>query len=127
MTRTTLTPEGKVKKRIKEILKAHGIFHFSPSMGAYSGKAGIPDIITCIRGYLVGIEAKADPMKAPSKFQMLRMSEIRQSGGLTLLIHSGNLDEFELLIKEVETKPIRETIWASDLYFRENWNDDEVA
>lgn len=122
--RTTPTPEGRVKKKIKAVLDAHNIFHFSPNMNGYSGKAGIPDIIACVRGHLVSIEVKADAKKPPSKLQMRRMSEIRQSGGLTLLVHDGNFNEFKNLVQEMATTPsVWETVWASDLYYREQWND----
>ena len=39
-----MTPEGKVKKRVVEQLKALGCYYFFPATGGY-GKSGVPDIV----------------------------------------------------------------------------------
>jgi hypothetical protein len=39
-----MTPEGKVKKKIVEQLKALGCYYFFPATGGY-GKSGVPDIV----------------------------------------------------------------------------------
>jgi hypothetical protein len=38
-----MTPEGKVKKRVKAILDEQQVYHFSPMQNGM-GRAGIPDI-----------------------------------------------------------------------------------
>ena len=44
-----MTPEGKVKKKIVEQLKALGCYYFFPATGGY-GKSGVPDIVGCYNG-----------------------------------------------------------------------------
>jgi len=54
-----MTPEGKVKEKIKRLLKHHGAWYYLPvSMGM--GQHGIPDFICCYHGNMFGIEAKAE-------------------------------------------------------------------
>ena len=51
------TPEGKVKEKVKKLLKAHGAYYHMPvqnGMGAPS-----LDFIGCHRGLYYGIETKA--------------------------------------------------------------------
>lgn len=38
------TPEGKVKKRVKEILDAMDAYYFMPTTAGY-GRSGVPDIV----------------------------------------------------------------------------------
>ena len=53
-----MTPEAKVKKKVKQILDDISCYHFSPQTGGY-GKSGIPDIIACYKGRFIAIECKA--------------------------------------------------------------------
>ncbi len=53
-----MTPEGKVKKKVAELLKQYGAYYFFPAMGAF-GRAGIPDIVGCYRGRFFAVECKA--------------------------------------------------------------------
>jgi Holliday junction resolvase len=46
------------------------------------GKAGVPDILVCIKGQFVGIEVKREG-KEPTALQKQRMQEINQAGGFT--------------------------------------------
>jgi hypothetical protein len=39
-----MTPEAKVKNKVKKILDEYGVYHFSPQTGGY-GRSGVPDII----------------------------------------------------------------------------------
>ena len=50
-----MTPEAKVKKKVKIILDNLGAYHISPMTGGY-GNSGVPDIIACYEGYFLGIE-----------------------------------------------------------------------
>ena len=50
-----MTPEAKVKKRIKEILTKAKAYYVMPH-GAGYGNAGAPDFVVCLRGQFIGIE-----------------------------------------------------------------------
>ena len=96
-----MTPEGKVKKKITQILKNLGpdVFHFTPIASGY-GRAGIPDIIVCVRGAFVGIEVKADAKKnPPTALQLATMQQIQTAGGTTLVIDDDNLHELQALLE----------------------------
>ena len=70
------TPESKVKRWIDNTFKKYGCWYFSPQSGPW-GKAGIPDRIACVNGYMVGVEAKADPTKKPTPLQLKCLQDIR--------------------------------------------------
>jgi len=88
------TPEGKVKRKIKELLKALGpdVYYFMPAMGSF-GKSGVPDIVACIRGTFVAIEVKADKRKnPPTALQEKNLEEIRTAMGHALVIDANDMD-----------------------------------
>jgi len=74
------TPEGRIKARLDKMLKAEGIWFYSPQAGPF-GVAGIPDRVACVFGHFVGIECKADKTKKPTALQMKCMRDIEQAGG----------------------------------------------
>jgi hypothetical protein len=80
-----VTPESKVKDRIKKILKAHGVYYAMPH-GAGYGNAGVPDFLCCVRGYFLAIEAKAKGGK-PTALQVRNMDDIRKAGGVSLVVN----------------------------------------
>ena len=86
-----LTPEAKVKKKVKEILDQMGVYHFSPMQNGM-GRAGIPDIIGCLEGHFIGIECKAGTNK-PTPLQEQNLERILQAGGYALVINEENLNE----------------------------------
>lgn len=52
------TPEGKVKAKVKEWLKARGIWYCMP-IGTGMGSGGVPDFVCCWAGRFLAIETKA--------------------------------------------------------------------
>ncbi len=83
------TPEGKVKQQVVKLMKAYGIYYFSPMTHGF-GRSGVPDIICCVKGRFVGIECKAGSNK-PTALQEKEMQDIRTSGGVTFVINETNL------------------------------------
>lgn len=78
------TPEGKVKDKLKRILKANGVYWHMPvqnGMGAPS-----LDFICCYDGHYLAIETKAGNGQ-PTERQKITMREIEKAGGKTLLIN----------------------------------------
>jgi hypothetical protein len=74
------TPEGRVKARLDKMLKAEGVWSYSPQAGPF-GVAGIPDRVAIVAGQFVGIECKADKTKKPTALQTKCMRDIEQAGG----------------------------------------------
>ena len=95
-----MTPEGKVKAKIKKILKEHNIWYAMPH-GAGYGDAGIPDFLCCMPpdGKFIAIEAKANGGQ-PTKLQEKNLSDIDARGGIPWIVDEINIDLFELWIKE---------------------------
>jgi len=88
-----MTPEGKVKDKIKKILKDFGVYWHCPVQNGL----GAPslDFICCYKGKYIAIEAKA-PGKKPTPRQEITINDIRKAGG-TVLVISGD-DGFEELV-----------------------------
>jgi len=91
------TPESKVKKQIKAILDKHGVYYAMP-IGSGFGNAGVPDFLCCVSGYFMAIEAKAGGNK-PTALQEKHMREIKDAGGVALVINETNLADIEIHIK----------------------------
>lgn len=83
------TPESKVKDKIHRVLKAVGAYAVNYIGGQYA-KAGTPDILACIDGRFIGIEAKAGSNK-PTALQIHALREIDRAGGLALVINETNI------------------------------------
>ena len=94
------TPEGKVKAKVKAILKNYGAYHFSPATGGY-GKSGVPDIIACYCGKFIGIECKAGDNK-PTALQLNNIDEIRKNKGYALVVNETNIQDLEVILSELK-------------------------
>lgn len=81
----TLTPEGKTKRMVTEMLKKYRLWYFFPAANGM-GRAGIPDIISIVDGTFVGIEAKADKTKKPTELQVRCGKDIQAAGGRWFLV-----------------------------------------
>ena len=85
------TPESKVKKKVADVLKTLSAYYFYPATGGY-GKSGVPDIVGCYEGKFFGIECKAGKNK-PTPLQEKNLSDIKSSGGISLVINEDNIDD----------------------------------
>lgn len=96
-----MTPEAKVKDKVKKILKAHGVYYAMPH-GAGYGNAGVPDFLCCVQGHFLAIEAKAKGGK-PTALQVKNMEDIRNSGGISLVVDEDVLakETLEWIIKRL--------------------------
>ena len=89
-----LTPEGKVKDRVKAVLKRRGVWYCMPRGQTY-GRAGIPDFLCCHKGRFIAVETKAGRGKA-TPLQLRELRDIfRNHQGIALIIREDNLDELE--------------------------------
>lgn len=86
-----MTPEAKVKKKVKEILDEHQVYHFSPMQNGM-GRAGIPDIVACHEGKFIGIECKAGNNK-PTALQERELNRILNAGGEAFVINEENIEQ----------------------------------
>lgn len=80
------TPEQKIKKQIKDYITRIGGFWSTVQGGPFS-KPGDPDLICCVDGHYIGIEAKT-PTGRASELQLQRGREIEKAGGIWILARS---------------------------------------
>jgi hypothetical protein len=95
------TPEGKVKAKVKALLKKYGAWYCLPVSAGY-GQHGIPDFLVCHRGKFVGIETKA-PGKADkvTALQKAQGRGILAAGGEWVVIADDeHLESLERWLRE---------------------------
>lgn len=75
-----MTPEGKVKKKINEVIDKHdgSVYRYMPVPGGY-GKATL-DYLICAYGWFAAIEAKR-PGKAPTSRQEGTIEDMERARG----------------------------------------------
>lgn len=91
------TPESKVKAKIHALLKKHNAYAVN-YIGGISANNGTPDILACLNGRFIGIEAKAGKNK-PTDLQTLNLKRIDEAGGLALVINEENLNQLEDILE----------------------------
>ena len=94
------TPEKKVKDKVVQILKAHGVYYFFPATHGY-GRSGVPDIVCCVRGRFLGIECKAGNNKTTA-LQDREIAAIQAAGGIAVVVNEENINLVESLLKDIE-------------------------
>jgi Holliday junction resolvase len=92
------TPEGKVKRKVKEILATLGVYYVMPVTGGF-GNSGIPDILCCYEGVFIGIECKANGNK-PTRLQLSHLEEIERNKGVSFVVDESNVNSLKQLIME---------------------------
>lgn len=90
------TPEGRVKSKVRDILKQCGVW-FTPVVASGFGRAGVPDYLCCWRGRFLAIECKAGKGKT-TRLQEIELERIAGAGGLTLVIHENNIGDLRSLL-----------------------------
>lgn len=94
-----MTPEAKVKKKIHDALKKAGAYAVNYIGGMYAAN-GTPDILACLDGRFIGIEAKAGYNK-PTGIQVVSLTRITKAGGLGLVINEKNLDYLDACLADI--------------------------
>jgi Holliday junction resolvase len=94
-----MTPEKKIKIKVKSILDKLGAYHCMPSTGGY-GASGVPDIIACYKGLFVGIECKANGGK-PTALQRKHLKDIQTAKGFSIIVDELNIDMLESLLLQL--------------------------
>lgn len=88
-----MTPEAKVKAKVKKLLDQLRIYYFFPATHGY-GRSGVPDIIGCFMGLFVAIECKAGKGQLTG-LQELELTKIKAAGGFTFVAREDNIDELK--------------------------------
>ncbi len=91
------------------MLKAMGVWYFSPQSGVYGG-SGIPDRIVCASGQFIGIEAKSNESHKPTALQAHCMASIERVGGKCFVVY----DEESIAVVETFLKTNRKTAYNAN-------------
>lgn len=86
-----MTPESKIKNRVKKILDELGVYYFMPATGGY-GRSGIPDIVGCYKGVFFAIECKAG-RGTTTALQERELKRITNAGGIAWVVNEDNINE----------------------------------
>ena len=81
-----MTPEGKVKKKVKEYLKDIGAWYYMPVSNGM-GRVGCPDILVCYKGLFMAFETKAPgKIKNVTPNQQREIEDIQRANGLAHVV-----------------------------------------
>lgn len=86
-----LTPEGRVKKKLRAVLDEIGAYYFMPATGGY-GRSGVPDVVGCIQGKFFAIECKAKGGRVTA-LQQRELDRITVAGGVSFIYDATMTDE----------------------------------
>jgi predicted hotdog family 3-hydroxylacyl-ACP dehydratase len=78
-----VTPEGKIKAKVKALFKRIGLYYHMPVQNGM-GEPTL-DFIACLRGYFIAVETKA-PGKKPTARQQITMASMRASGAFVFVV-----------------------------------------
>lgn len=92
-----MTPEGKVKTKVRKILKELNAYYVMPVTAGF-GNSGAPDYIVCYRGKFFGIECKAGGNK-PTALQYKNLKDIQDCGGVALIVNEDNVNQLHEVLR----------------------------
>jgi len=96
------TPEGKVKRAVKQLLNEHSAYHFWPVQMGY----GSPclDCVGCHEGRFFAIETKA-PGKSLTKRQQATAYKMRNADAPVFIIDGSDTDDWNHLEAWLACRP----------------------
>ena len=98
-----MTPEGKVKKKVKEYLQSIGAWYYMPVSNGM-GRVGCPDILVCYKGLFMAFETKAPgKIKNVTANQQREIDEIQRAHGLAHVVD--DVEQVKSLLDTIERKP----------------------
>ena len=98
-----MTPEGKVKKKVKEYLQSIGAWYYMPVSNGM-GRVGCPDILVCYKGMFMAFETKAPgKIKNVTANQQREIDEIQRANGLAHVVD--DVEQVKSLLDTFERKP----------------------
>jgi len=97
-----LTPERRVKDKVKKVLKELGAYYAMPATGGY-GSSGVPDFLVCYCGRFIGLECKANGGK-PTALQEKNLDDIRKNNGIAFVVDENNVGDLLELMSAFFTK-----------------------
>lgn len=91
-----MAEEKRFENKIKKYLSDNGSFYVKFFANQMT-KKGIPDILSCINGYFVAVEVKAENGR-PSELQKHQIKKINSVGGIGLILYPQDFEIFKKLV-----------------------------
>ena len=95
-----MTPEAKVKVRIRAILDAANVYYAMP-IGTGYGNSGVPDFLCCVGGRFLAIEAKARHGHVTA-LQERALQKIKEAGGFAMVINEESMPGLVQVIRSLQ-------------------------
>lgn len=92
-----MAQEKNFENKVKQFLKEKGCYFIKYWGGAAYTKKGVPDLLVCCNGFFLGIELKSDTGK-PSELQLYNIEKIKEAGGLGMVLHPNEFEDFKKTI-----------------------------
>ena len=96
------TPEGKVKKKLIDLLKSLGgdCFYYMPVQNGM-GQTGIPDVMAIIKGVPFAFECKATPKQHPTVLQAYALDHIHKARGFAWVVDDHTVKLAEKMVRMI--------------------------
>lgn len=104
-----MAAEKQFENKVKSFLKDNGCWFLKYWGGAAYTKSGIPDLIVCCKGRLMGVELKA-PKGKPSDLQIYNLRQIDKAGGIAILLYPKDYDLFKRLVEKPDDQELYEVL-----------------
>ena len=96
-----MTPEGKVKKKVKEYLATTGAWYYMPVSNGM-GRVGCPDILVCYKGHFLAFEVKPPGQRNNTTANQDReIAGINKAEGIAIVV-----DDVEQVKEVIDAKDI---------------------
>lgn len=93
-----MNKETVIQREIQRFLNENHILNWRMSDSKVSG---LPDIMACYRGFLIGLEVKTE-IGRPTEIQERNLERIRTAGGFGEIVRS--VDDVKKIIRKVEAE-----------------------
>lgn len=93
--------EKQFENKVKAFLKEKGCWILKTWSNGIQ-REGVPDLLICCNGLFVGIELKNETGK-PSKLQLYEIKQIRESGGVALVLCPDQFESFKHMIELLQS------------------------
>lgn len=111
--------ETPFKRKIEKLLEEKNAWFIKYWAGAKYTREGIPDILACVYGRFYGLELKGDG-GAPKILQLVNLRDIRNAGGIGLLLYPNDLKKFKAFIED-PTLPVNFEWYRDNIQNQKDW------
>ena len=98
-----MAAEKDYENRIKDYLTKQGCWYIKYWGGGGFTRSGVPDLLICCSGYFIAAEVKAKNGR-PSDLQLKKLRDIREAGGIAILLYPDDFETFKRLIRAVQAE-----------------------